>query len=74
MSKELAPTRCDSGKVSNTQYWGGIYRGRMLQMTFNNPEYEQGKPLRWYLQVNQSQARDMAATLLAFAEEQKNDE
>ena len=74
MSKELAPTRCDSGKVSNTQFWGGIYRGTMLQMTFSKPEYERGKSPLWYLQVNPSQARDMAATLLAFAEEQANDE
>ena len=69
MATELTPSTCMTGDLSVTRYWGGTYTGTCVQLTFKKPEHERGKLDYgfWYVQMSKEQARDLAATLAAFA-------
>lgn len=73
MSTELQPTRCLTGGVDMTRYWGGDANGTCIQMTFQKPEDERGKLDYgyWYIGMTREQAREMGQALLDFANQKE---
>ena len=70
MSTELGSTRCLSGDVSMTRYYGGAEQGTCVSLVFKKPEEERGKLDYgyWYMRMTPTQAREMAVALLDFAD------
>ena len=68
MSTDLRPTRCLTGVVHMTRYYGGSDNDVCLQMTFRKPDEERGPDHgRWYIQMTREQAREMGEHLIDFA-------
>ncbi len=69
MSTQLKPVNGLTGEVSMVSFFGGTEKGKCVQFTFLKPENEKNKPDfgYWYLQLDKKQALEMAAALVEFA-------
>ena len=76
MSTQLKGVTAKTGEVSMTRYWGGEQHGVSVQMTFKKPEEERNRSDfdYWYLQMTKSQALEMAAALVEFANDTREEE
>lgn len=75
MSTQLKGVNAKTGEVSMVRYWGGEQNGVSVQLTFNKPESERNRPDfgYWYLQMNKKQALEMAAALVEFANDTREE-
>lgn len=75
MSTQLKPVNGLTGEVSMVSYYGGSVKGKCVQFTFRKPEYERNKPDfgYWYLQLDKKQALEMAAALVEFANDTREE-
>lgn len=75
MSTQLKGVSGQTGDVSMTSYYGGEKNGRSVQLTFKKPESERNRPDYgfWYLQMNKSQALELAAALVEFANDTREE-
>jgi hypothetical protein len=75
MSTQLKGVTGQTGEVSMNRYFGGNEKGKCVQLTFKKPEEERGRPDfgYWYLQLTKSQALEMAAALVEFANDTREE-
>jgi hypothetical protein len=75
MSTQLKGVIAKTGEVSMTRYWGGEQNGVSVQLTFKKPESESSRPDYgyWYLQMNKKQALELAAALVEFANDAREE-
>ena len=75
MSTQLKGVTGQTGEVSMVSYFGGAETGKCVQLTFRKPEKESGKPDYgwWYLQLNKEQALELAAALVEFANDTREE-
>jgi hypothetical protein len=75
MSTQLKGVTAKTGEVSMVRYWGGEQSGVSVQLTFKKPESERNRPDfgYWYLQMNKSQALELAAALVEFANDAREE-
>jgi hypothetical protein len=75
MSTQLKGVTGLTGEVSMTRYWGGEQNGKSVQLTFKKPEEERNRSDfgYWYLQLTKSQALEMAAALVEFANDTREE-
>ena len=75
MSTQLKGVNGQTGDVSMTSYYGGEKNGKSVQLTFKKPESEYNRPDYgfWYLQLNKKQALEMAAALVEFANDAREE-
>lgn len=75
MSTELKGVTGRTGEVSMVRFFGGKEDGKCLQLTFKKPEEERNRPDfgYWYLQMNKSQALELAAALVEFANDTREE-
>jgi hypothetical protein len=75
MSTQLKGVNGQTGEVSMTSYYGGEKNGKSVQLTFKKPESERNRPDfgYWYLQLNKTQALEMAAALVEFANDTREE-
>ena len=75
MSTQLKGVNGQTGDVSMTSYYGGETNGKSVQLTFKKPESERNRPDYgyWYLQLNKKQALEMAAALVEFANDTREE-
>ena len=75
MSTQLKGVTAKTGDVTMTRYWGGEQNGVSVQMTFKKPEEERNRSDfgYWYLQLTKSQALEMAAALVEFANDTREE-
>ena len=76
MSTQLKGVTGQTGEVSMTSYFGGEENGKSVQLTFKKPESERDRSDfgYWYLQLTKSQALEMAAALVEFANDTREEE
>ena len=75
MSTDYKGTECLTGELSMVGYFGGTDRGQCVQLTFKKPSDIYGEKHcnfsndmgAWYLNMTKSQALDLAAALVEFA-------
>ena len=75
MSTQLKGVTGRTGEVSMTSFFGGEVDGKSVQLTFKKPESEQNRPDfgYWYLQMNKKQALELAAALVEFANDTREE-
>lgn len=75
MSTQLKGVTGRTGEVSMVRFFGGMEDGVSVQLTFKKPEEERNRPDfgYWYLQMNKSQALEMAAALVEFANDTREE-
>ncbi len=84
MSTEYKGTECLTGELQMCGYHGGVDHGECVQLTFNKPSVLYGEKHcnfssdmgSWFLNMTKSQALDLAAALVEFANgkrEESND-
>lgn len=75
MSTQLKGVNGLTGEVSMTSYYGGEKNGKSVQLTFKKPESERNRPDfgYWYLQLNKTQALELAAALVEFANDTREE-
>ena len=75
MSTQLKGVNGQTGEVSMVSYYGGEKDGKSVQLTFKKPESERNRPDYgyWYLQLNKKQALEMAAALVEFANDTREE-
>lgn len=75
MATDLKGTTCKTGEVLMTQFYSGVDDGKSVQLTFKKPSYEEGRPDLgwWYVQLTKEQALDMAAALVEFANDKREE-
>lgn len=75
MSTQLKGVTAKTGEVSMVRYWGGEQNGMSVQLTFKKPEEEHNRPDfgYWYLQMNKQQALELAAALVEFANDAREE-
>ena len=75
MSTELKGTSCRTGEVNMTEFWGGTLDNKSVQLTFKKPEERVGQSDfgYWYLQLNKKQALELAAALVEFANDAREE-
>lgn len=75
MSTQLKGVEGLTGEVSMTSYYGGVDNGNCVQLTFKKPELERNKfdYGYWYLQMNKKQALELAAALVEFANDTREE-
>ena len=75
MSTELKGVTGRTGEVSMTRFFGGNEDGTSVQLTFKKPEEERNRYDfgYWYLQLNKKQALEMAAALVEFANDTREE-
>jgi hypothetical protein len=75
MSTELKGVTAKTGEVSMVRYAGGMDEGTCVQLTFKKPESERNRPDfgYWYLQMNKKQALELAAALVEFANDTREE-
>ena len=68
MSTQLKGVTGRTGEVSMVRFFGGEVDGMSVQLTFKKPEEERNRPDfgYWYLQMNKKQALELAAALVEF--------
>lgn len=74
MSTQLKGVTGKTGEISMTSFSGGCH-GMSVQLTFKKPEEERNCPDfgYWYLQLTKSQALEMAAALVEFANDAREE-
>jgi hypothetical protein len=75
MSTQLKGVTGRTGEVSMTSFFGGKVDGKSVQLTFKKPEEERNRSDfgYWYLQMTKSQALEMAAALVEFANDTREE-
>jgi hypothetical protein len=75
MSTQLKGVTAKTGDVTMTSFWGGEQDGKSVQLTFKKPESERNRPDfgYWYLQMNKKQALELAAALVEFANDTREE-
>ena len=75
MSTELKGVTAKTGEVSMVRYAGSMDEGTCVQLTFKKPESERNRPDfgYWYLQMNKKQALELAAALVEFANDTREE-
>ncbi len=75
MSTNLKGVTGRTGEVSMTRFFGGKEDGKCVQLTFKKPEEERNRPDfgYWYLQMNKKQALELAAALVEFANDTREE-
>ena len=75
MSTQLKGVTGRTGEVSMTRFFGGKDDGVSIQLTFKKPEEERNRPDfgYWYLQMNKNQALELAAALVEFANDTREE-
>lgn len=75
MSTQFKPVECRTGEMSMLGFSGGIEEGYCVQFTFRKPESERNRPDfgYWYLQMNKKQALELAAALVEFANDTREE-
>ena len=75
MSTQLKGVNGQTGEVSMTSYYGGEKNGKSVQLTFKKPESERNRSDFgfWYLQMNKKQALELAAALVEFANDTREE-
>ena len=75
MSTNLKGVTGRTGEVSMTSFFGGSVDGKCVQLTFKKPEEERNRPDfgYWYLQMNKKQALELAAALVEFANDTREE-
>ena len=75
MSTQLKGVTGRTGEVSMTRFFGGKEDGTSVQLTFRKPESERNKfdYGYWYLQMNKKQALELAAALVEFANDTREE-
>ena len=75
MSTQLKGVTGRTGEVSMTSFFGGKKDGKCVQLTFKKPEEERNRPDfgYWYLQMNKKQALELAAALVEFANDTREE-
>jgi hypothetical protein len=75
MSTQLKGVTGRTGEVTMTRFWGGSEDGKSVQLTFKKPESERNRPDMgwWYLQMNKKQALELAAALVEFANDTREE-
>lgn len=75
MSTQLKGVTGRTGEVSMVRFFGGEEDGRCVQLTFKKPESERNRDDfgYWYLQMNKKQALELAAALVEFANDTREE-
>lgn len=75
MSTQLKGVTAKTGEVSMVRFFGGTENGVSVQLTFKKPEEERNRPDfgYWYLQMNKKQALELAAALVEFANDTREE-
>lgn len=75
MSTQLKGVTGRTGEVSMVRFFGGMEDGVSVQLTFQKPEEERNRPDfgYWYLQMNKKQALELAAALVEFANDTREE-
>ena len=75
MSTQLKGVTAKTGEVSMTRYQGGEQNGKSVQLTFKKPEEERNRSDfgYWYLQMSKAQALELAAALVEFANDAREE-
>ena len=75
MSTQLKGVTGRTSEVSMTRFFGGKEDGVSVQLTFKKPEEERNRPDfgYWYLQMNKKQALELAAALVEFANDTREE-
>ena len=75
MSTQLKGTKCKTGEIDMLRFFGGKEEGVSVQLTFKKPKEEEGNPDfgYWYLQMNKKQALELAAALVEFANDTREE-
>jgi hypothetical protein len=75
MSTQLKGVTGQTGEVSMVGFAGGVEDGYCVQLTFKKPESERNRPDMgwWYLQMNKKQALELAAALVEFANDTREE-
>lgn len=75
MSTQLKGVTSRTGEVSMVRFFGGSEDGMSVQLTFKKPEEERNRPDfgYWYLQMNKKQALELAAALVEFANDTREE-
>lgn len=75
MSTQLKGVTAKTGEVSMVRFYGGEQNGVSVQLTFQKPESERNRPDfgYWYLQMNKQQALELAAALVEFANDAREE-
>lgn len=75
MSTQLKGVTGQTGEVSMVRYFGGKDDGSCVQLTFNKPESARNRPDfgYWYMQMNKKQALELAAALVEFANDTREE-
>ena len=75
MSTSLKGVTGRTGEVTMTSFFGGSVDGKCVQLTFKKPEEERNRPDfgYWYLQMNKKQALELAAALVEFANDTREE-
>lgn len=75
MSTQLKGVTAKTGEVSMVRFYGGEQNGVSVQLTFKKPESERNRPDfgYWYLQMNKKQALELAAALVEFANDTREE-
>ena len=75
MSTQLMGVTGRTGEVAMCSFFGGNVDGKCVQLTFKKPEEERNRPDfgYWYLQMNKKQALELAAALVEFANDTREE-
>lgn len=75
MSTQLKSVNGKTGEVNMLRFFGGKEEGVSVQLTFKKPEEERNRPDYgyWYLQLNKKQALELAAALVEFANDAREE-
>ncbi len=75
MSTQLKGVTGRTGEVSMVRFFGGMEDGVSVQLTFKKPEEERNRPDfgYWYMQMNKKQALELAAALVEFANDTREE-
>ena len=75
MSTQLKGVTCKTGEVTMTRYFGGYLDGKCVQLTFKKPEEERNRHDfgYWYLQLSKADALELAAALVEFANDTREE-
>lgn len=81
MSTQLKGVTGQTGEVSMVSYFGGVEKGKCVQLTFKKPVELYGKSHcdassdfgYWYLNLDKKQALEMAVALIEFANDTREE-
>ena len=75
MSTQYKPVTCRTGEMSMVGFAGGVEDGYCVQLTFEKPEFERDRNDFgwWYTQLTKKQALELAAALVEFANDTREE-